>query len=71
MLKKQTNNREKQLIADIESIESDENLRCIHSNLLTDKKSELRNLRESKVKGEAIRSRAQWLIEGEKPSFVI
>ena len=68
VLKKQTNNREKQLIADIESIELDENLRCIHSNLLTDKKSELRNLRESKVKGEAIRSQAQWLMEGEKPS---
>ena len=68
VLKKQTNNREKQLIADIESIESDENLRCIHSNLLTDKKSELRNLRESKVKGEAIRSRAQGLMKGEKPS---
>ena len=68
VLKKQTNNREKQLIADIESIESDENLRCIHSNLLTDKKSELQNLRESKIKGEAIRSRAQWLMEGQKPS---
>ena len=68
MLKKQTNNREKQLIADIESIESDENVRCIHSNLLAHKKSELRNLRESKVKGEAIRSQALWLMEGEKPS---
>ena len=31
-----------------------------------DKKSE--NLRECKVKGDAIRSRAQWLMEGEKPS---
>ena len=68
VLKKQINNREKQLIADIETIEVDENLQSTNFNLLADKKSELQNLRENRIKGEAIRSRAQWLTEGEKPS---
>ena len=38
------------------------------NNLLQDKKTELENLREIKLKGNMIRSRVQWLIEGEKPT---
>ena len=37
VLKKRMNNREKQLIADIETIEADENLQSTNFNLLADK----------------------------------
>ena len=72
VLKKRINNREKQLTADNETIEANENLQNTNSNLLADKKSKLQNLRENRIKGEAIRSQAQWLTEGEKlPSFSV
>ena len=63
-LKKQTNFKEKELISDIEIMESNGNFQYINANLLMDKKSELQKLREKKVRGEAIRSHVQWLIEG-------
>ena len=58
--------KEKELIKDIEYLER--NIECqLHNlNLLSDKKADLEKLRESKIKGEQVRSRIQWLSEGEK-----
>ena len=65
--KKQTNAKEKRLIADIEHLERS-NLDDENSDILADKKTELEQLRKTKVNGDRIRSRIQWLNEGEKPS---
>ena len=67
-LKKQRNKTETQLITNIENWEKltiDSNL---HDSLLSDKKAELEKLREYKIRGEQVRSRIQWLQQGEKPS---
>ena len=46
-----------------------ENLNTLSSgDLLDDKKRELQDMREQKLKGNIVRSRAQWLHNGEKPS---
>ena len=40
-----------------------------HNNqILNDKKQELQNIREQKLKGEFVRSRLKWISDGEKPS---
>ena len=39
-----------------------------HLDLLEDKKVEFEQIRKLKLKGELVRSRIQWLSEGEKPS---
>ena len=58
--------RESEIMAAIESLE---NSSIVHNaNLLEEKKQELQELREEKLKGNYIRSRIQWLREGEKPS---
>ena len=67
-LKKQTNLKEKELMKDIEFLESTNNHLNVNLQLLSDKKIELESIRSNRVKGEAIRSRTQWLTEGESPS---
>ena len=57
-----------ELIKDIEYLEQHNDVTTSHRDLLSDKKAELEHLRENKVKGKQIRSRIQWLSEGEKPS---
>ena len=41
---------------------------AVHTDLLSDKKVELEDLRKDKVKGQMKRTRLQWLHEGEKPT---
>ena len=67
-IKKRTqNNREKKLIEEIELLESDPTLNHLNM-LIEDKKVELQDIRNIKLKGNMIRSRAQWLDEGERPT---
>ena len=66
-LKKRKDEQERKLINDIESIEN--NTQSVQeSDILEDKKNELEDIRIEKMKGEIIRSRAQWLDEGERPT---
>ena len=67
-IKKKNNSKEMELIKDIEYLEQHNDVTTSHGDLLSDKKAELEHLRENKVKGEQIRSRIEWLSEGEKPS---
>ncbi|MEW8544166.1 MAG: endonuclease/exonuclease/phosphatase family protein, partial [Candidatus Thiodiazotropha sp.] len=60
---------------DQKELELKENIKTIEANLTEDKqeqleglKSDLEKLRHDKMKGYVIRSRAQWVEEGEKPS---
>ena len=64
-LKKEQTNEEPKLIGEIEQLESQEN-----DNLtaLTEKKEKLEFLRNEKLNGVLVRSRANWLKNGEKPS---
>ena len=65
-LKKKQDLQEQILLSHIETLEnsnSDSNLTELET-----KKTELQKLRENKVKGAYVRSRVQWLKEGEKPS---
>ena len=59
---------EKDLIKDIETLENMENLPTGSSDLLSDKRVELEDLRKDKIKGQLTRTRLQWLNEGEKPT---
>ena len=68
LLKRKQLNAEKNLIADIKALESVPQLNSINSELLLDKKAELEQLRNVKLKGQSVRARLQWLQEGEKPS---
>ena len=54
------------MIKDIETLELSDMIQ--NSQLLLDKKAELEALRQQKLKGEMVRSRLQWLKEGEKPT---
>jgi exonuclease III len=63
--KKQEENKEQHLLNDIAKLENNNDL---ESTILEDKKSELLTLRKRKLEGSLIRSRAKWLLEGEKPS---
>ena len=58
--------KEKELISDIEYLESNETLRYIQHHYLTKK-----DIRKIKLEGERVRSRLQWLKEGEKPTKFI
>ena len=64
-LKKEQTNEEQKLIGEIEQLESQEN-----DNLtaLTEKKDKLEFLRNEKLNGVLVRSRVNWLKNGEKPS---
>ena len=65
-LKKTANDKERILMKDIETLENLPNSNNI--KLINAKKDELEKLRELKMKGHIIRSRAHWLQEGEKPT---
>ena len=56
---------DKDLITDIEQLES---TGFVNSQLLLDKKAMLETIREERIQGQMIRSRIEWLHEGEKPS---
>lgn len=64
--KKQTDKHEQELIKRIKNIE--ENLTENNQDELNNLRSDLEKLRHEKMKGKVIRSRAQWIEEGEKPS---
>ena len=64
--KKMDLNIENQLKSEIKKFE--ENKDTAEHVLLEGKKCELEKLRESLIQGHVVRSRAQWLSEGEKPS---
>ena len=53
-------------MSDIGNLEKVESL-C-NMNLLEAKQRGLQELREERIKGSLVRSRVQWLAEGEKPS---
>ena len=59
---------ENQLISDIETLEAQEPNCTANSALLLDKRAELESIRSKKLKGQVVRSRLQWLQDGEKPS---
>ena len=59
---------ENTLIKDIETLEASEQLQSSNTELLHDKRQELMALRKVKLKGNSVRSRQQWLQEGEKLS---
>ena len=66
-LKKQQISQERKLVQDINNLESTQ-LGQSNYTLLEDKKLDLEDLRKEKVRGHMIRSRLQWLNEGEKPT---
>ena len=57
---------ENTLLNDIETLEASESQ--LNTDLIEDKKKELDEIRNNKLKGNMVRSRLQWLHEGEKPS---
>ena len=63
--KKMRDNTEKKLIEEINELEKDE---INNTDLLTEKKSELKELRSKKLEGVMTRSRAKWIEQGEKTS---
>ena len=66
-LKCEQSQREKQLLKDIEDLETCNNAQT-STEILEDKRLELEILQNEKVKGQIVRSRMQWLSEGEKPT---
>ena len=66
-LKRTRNSQEKALLKEIEQLEDSPESEQI-TNKLEKLKYDLETLRDIKLKGQVIRSRAQWLQSGEKPS---
>ena len=64
--RKQKENSETELISEIEKLENENNPR--DTNVINAKKQELFAIREAKMKGHYIRSRVQWLKDGERPT---
>ena len=64
--KKSENFQQKQLILEIEQLESKDD--PLDNEKLEKKKKELVDLRQNQLQGHLIRSRSQWVIEGEKPT---
>ena len=65
--KRAQNKNEQKLIKEIEELESSPTLSNLNS-LIDDKKSELQDIRNTKLRGNMIRSRTQWIDEGERPT---
>ena len=64
-LKKKTNQREKELLTEIDKLEQEK----YHKHeLIEAKRKELYEIREKKLEGAKIRARAKWIEEGEKPT---
>ena len=59
---------EKSVLKDIESLENMKNLSMGQSDLLNDKRVELEDLHQDKIKGRLTRTQLQWLNEREKPT---
>ena len=66
-VKKKTREREKTLIQDIENLETNHALENT-GDILQDKKNELVEIRNQFLKGQMVRSRVQYLDEGERPT---
>ena len=64
-LKKETDKQEKILISEIETLENSDDLDVSIINL---KKTELEHLRQKKMEGIYVRSRAKWITDGERIS---
>ena len=64
-VKKKNNKKEITLENEIDQLEKD---LPYMTDLIQDKKTELQELRNIKLKGQMIRSRVQWIDEGEKPT---
>ena len=58
--------KEEAVVKDIEYLEYLEKPLNAQLEILADKKEELETIRSYKIQGEIIRSRTQWLIEGER-----
>ena len=67
LLKRARNDQEKSLVNQIEELEKDENNLRIGDEL-EKLRQQLESLREIKLKGQMVHSRAKWLHSGEKPS---
>ena len=65
-MKKKENELEKKLKAEIESLEKKINRNELENELLQNKNEELILLREKRIEGVMIRSKARWVAEGEK-----
>ena len=65
--KRKQNRKEQELINDIQNLESDPRLSNL-TTLIEDKKTELQEIRNIKLRGNMIRSRTQWIDEGERPT---
>ena len=63
---KKTHNLEKKLKAEIEYLESEND--SSKFDIIEMKRTELEEIRTERMKGQWVRSRSQWNIEGEKPS---
>ena len=66
-VKRESTKTEHRLIKEIAVLEERSDL-VMNLELLNDKKTELEEIREIKLKGHMIRSRIEWLNEGEKPT---
>ena len=64
-VKRQRNRQENSLLKDLEDLKSQEQLDL---EMIEVKKESLEHLRKKKLQGHVIRSRAQWVEEGEKPT---
>lgn len=63
--KRQESDQQKALETEVQQLENADN---INVDLLEEKKQELQQLRNKKLNGKLIRSRAKWIQEGEKPT---
>ena len=66
VLKKSINRKEILLIKDIENLESVDESGGNNATLLESKKKELQDLCKSKINGQALRTKTQWLNNGKK-----
>ena len=64
---KQEVSHESGLLSDIEKLENEED-RADSQNKINQKQYELLEIMEYKIKGHYVRSRVQWLLDGEKPT---
>ena len=68
MKKKKDNEKEKLLETEIDSLERTTKKNEDDNKLLEEKKEELKNIREKRIEGVLLRSKARWVEEGEKVS---
>ena len=69
-MKRESTKTEHRLIKEIAELEERSDL-VMNLELLNDKKTELEEIREIKLKGHMIRSRIEWLNEKKKPTKFI